>query len=280
MKLEQMFKGTETTIYDRTRKMNHLGITSSDDFQKLEDTDRIMKIVTKTGNVYSINAYLWAIIAYLKAVPDGRGVPLLKFYQDAINENLVGVAERKANNTLATDKNSDKYVPLDILRARLDSSHASPEDRLIVGLYVTQVPVRNDYARMHIVNDIEDAKSKLRNYIIVTPQKISFLLNVYKTSARYGPLLFDASPYVTKLLRSDPKLFDIFSLSENAMQKRVNVSSRRVFGLPMSINVFRHIYEIALQSSEQYRKMTISERAREHHRLAHSLLTGLGYMRV
>jgi hypothetical protein len=53
--------------------------------------------------------------------------------------------------------------------------------------------------------------------------------------------------------------------------------SDRVFGKPLTINDYRHIFEIAIQKDPNYKDMTIAEKEKLHESLLHNHNTALRY---
>jgi hypothetical protein len=64
------------------------------------------------------------------------------------------------------------------------------------------------------------------------------------------------------------------------MKKRVKTVSEQYFMKPLSINDYRHIWEISIQNDEHYNKLNLNDREALHKQLLHSMNTALKYNRV
>lgn len=264
---------SEATLKARTYYLSKLGIDKPGDWTVLRDIPRITAAVLSSENVYTRNTRLSHILEFLKAI--GKVIPE---YTRLFDENYLKFQERKNNNTVESDPHGHKYRPVPELIETLKNSKSSPRNRFLVGVYLTMPPMRNDLSGVQVVYKLSDT-TRAGNYLVMSRQPY-FYLQQYKTAGLYGAMKIPLSSYVHGVLRDNPEVMSVFELSENALSKAVKRASKSVLGTDYTINNYRHMAEMHLQSSPEYSQMTISERTKAHARLAHSHSTGLAYGRV
>ncbi len=309
--MDKLFSNvSETTKKARINFLKKIGVESIDDYSALIDVNNIMNnYILDSKNVNTQSTRMFHIIEFLKAL-DVK--PLLAKYTNLMKD-IKEASIKKQNDTSTSDK-SDRYeTPLIDLQIQLinkdpypsyTSSNASLnaikiyQDYLLMCLYVLNPALRNDFANLKIVNKASDLK-KEGNYLVVTPRVIYIYLNEYKNSRSMGSVRIDIDGYTTKTIRN---LFNMYktlkknpsslfnhinmndssfeAISEDALKKRVKSVSNYYFNKPLSINDYRHIWEIAIQNDDGYKNLNLNDREDMHRKLLHSMNTALKYNRV
>lgn len=173
---------------------------------------------------------------------------------------------------------------------------------VLVGVYTLMPPLRNNWRSIYIVSSMRGTlANKDRNYLIVSTKingRYKLVLNTYKNSKSGGQVILDIqNKDLIEILNwwlsalkslmgsvSTPVLmYDIFDYgmdlvgTENAIVKQLIRVSERYFGVPLSINNYRHIHEQYIQTLPGYNKMTPAERQTLHARLLHREETARNY---
>jgi hypothetical protein len=120
---------------------------------------------------------------------------------------------------------------------------------------------------------------------------MKIILNKYKTAKTYGRQEIKLTPKLTKLLKiwidllkkligKKPTYALGYSIISNGVEHSSNEDSLRkklgrytefIFGIKLTINDFRHLWEIDIQTNPKYAKMTLEERRAMHMKLLHGL---------
>jgi hypothetical protein len=302
-----------TTIAPTTRKarINYLvkiGVKNLDDYSVLNDVDNIVnKYIADSDNANTQATRIFHIIEFLKAVNDK---PLLAKYNDkmkAIKEASI----KKQNDTATKDKSERYEIPLKDLQVSLLSKNPYPnfdlgmgkslgmikayQDYILMAMYVLNPALRNDLHNLSIIKKAGDIEKK--NYLVVNPRALYVYLNEFKNSRSMGPVRVDLTDYTKQLIRNLFKIYTALKLkpaslfnhvsatkiepmTEDALKKRVKAVSKQYFGKELSINDYRHIWEISIQNDESYRNLNLNDREAVHKQLLHSLNTAMKYNRV
>jgi hypothetical protein len=171
------------------------------------------------------------------------------------------------------------------------------QECLMLALYVWQVAVRNDWANLTITHRIIIPNTG--NWLQVKKDKsMVLILNDYKTDAQYGKQRINVDPRLAKLIGIwidllerllDRKVIHPIYYTINAKGKIDWVENKQSFnrqfmriaekilGKRATINTFRHAHEEKIQSSEEYKNMTISQKTKEHMKLLHGYTQGQKY---
>lgn len=169
---------------------------------------------------------------------------------------------------------------------------------LTVAVYALQPPLRSDWFALKIVKRLGDIKDSDSNFIYIKNQsRMKLILNEYKTAYLTGTRSIeiedpDLRRYIygwykiLTVLVEEPAYLLGYTITKTAIvynentettRRTIPIISQKVFGKPLTINDFRHIYEINLQTDPRYAKMTQAERNTEHAKLLHSTPTAQLY---
>ena len=172
------------------------------------------------------------------------------------------------------------------------------QECVIPSLYVWQTALRNDWAELTITRRIVIPNSG--NWLQIKKDGTMYIiLNEYKNAAHMGKQKIQLTTKCQQLMRIWLELLErilgdkpehplYYSINakgdvkwiENAdtMGRQLSRFSVKIFGRAATINTFRHAHEIALQETDEYKRMTVKERTEAHAKLLHSLTTGVKYM--
>jgi hypothetical protein len=121
---------------------------------------------------------------------------------------------------------------------------------MVVLRFYLNFPLRNDLADVKVISS-KDEDDKKDNFLFVTPEKISLILNDYKTAKTFGPQEYDIDKkfskivriflkhntsgyFITKTNRSQP-------ISANGITKLLNRLFMRELDKKISTSMIRHI---------------------------------------
>lgn len=306
--MNQLFQNiAPTTRKARINFLDKIGVKSTDDYSVLLDVDNIMNdYVLDSANVNTQATRIFHIIEFLKAV-DNK--PVLAAYNN-IMKQIKEDSIKKQNDTSTTDR-SDRYMPLDELQVKLVNKNPYPnfsvanasrnmikayQDYLLMCLYVLNPALRNDFHNLEIITKAAKLEDK-GNFLVVNARALYIYLNEYKNSRSMGSVRINLTDYTVSVIRNLFKIYKalkitpttlfnhvsekkIEPMTEDAMKKRVKTVSEQYFMKPLSINDYRHIWEIAIQNNDNYNKLNLNDREALHQQLLHSMNTALKYNRV
>jgi len=172
----------------------------------------------------------------------------------------------------------------------------------LMACYTLQPALRADWTTLQLTSRIRSIPAE-GNWLYFRRSGQGYALRVvmqdFKNERHMGKTIIEVSQPLAKVLsmwlkvlqrmRNRVEYLFIWSFKQGQM---VHVSSRnslarrlpRIFeeyaGTPLTVNDMRHIHENALQTSDDYQRMTVRERERAHAQLLHSHHTGITYNRV
>lgn len=314
--MEQLFANVSSiTRKCRIGYLKSIGVVSPTNYDVLKDIQAIKSKIESSNNPKTRATRVFHITTFLELVGDTKLLqPYTKLMSRYKNESI----NAQLDNTIANDKKADRYTDIEDLQKMLLISKPklvqTPtlkdiktfQKYLLLSFYVLQPPIRNDLANLTIVSAKKHMKDRI-NYLVITPRVIYVYLYKFKNSSSFkdgvrvdlDDEIKDSIRYVMKLykqLKLTPlTLINSFVLqsktqaireseispaSENAIQKMITRYSKELFPTQMSINDFRHAWEIKLQNSEEYKHMSLAQREQEHKKLLHSTTAALTYNRV
>lgn len=264
-------KLAKRTRESRLAFLSKIGITKPSDYTLLRNPNSIYKRFIASDKPTTESTRIFHIIEFLKAIDQ---TALENKYRAMAQDIIAEARKHVEDNRLESDPRADRYLPLDDLKNIL---RITPDtiDKLLVSLYVDNVPMRNNYHSINVVSKESDI-DPMRNNLVFNKRGAMLITDNYKTFKVYGRLKLKLSPETTRLIR----LLNFPSLSEESFKARLRRASVKIFGKPLTINDYRHIYEIDLQHSPKYKDMTIAERRIAHEELKHSGNIAQRYNRV
>lgn len=264
-------KLAKRTRESRLAFLAKIGVTKPSDYTLLRNPNSIYKRFIASDKPTVEATRIFHVIEFLKSIDQTA----LENKYRAMAQDIIAEAKRhEEDNRLESDPRASRYLPLDDLKQIL---RMAPDnvDKLLVSLYVNNPPQRNNFYNINVVKKEADI-DPLRNNLVVNTRGITLITDLYKTFKVYGRLKLKLSNETSRLIR----LLNFPVFSEEAFKARLRRASLRVFGKPLTINDYRHIYEIDLQHSDKYKDMTILEKRKAHEALKHSGTTAQKYNRV
>lgn len=183
----------------------------------------------------------------------------------------------------------------------------SLQELIIPAVYLFQPALRNDWGNLHITSKMSGLTND-KNYLYVRGSTMRLIMNVYKNSKSLGHQEIEVRPELVKLLEiwfailkqmlgtkpSYPLLYNItkskceYVESEDALRRQIPRTTQRVFdikdasGKPigLSINDFRSLWEIDIQTNPNYAKLTVEQQKKLHLELLHGAEIAKFYNRV
>lgn len=179
------------------------------------------------------------------------------------------------------------------------------QDITLLACYIWQPPIRNNYSGL-ILTHKSIGLTNDKNWIQLKKRKdsklsdMNLILNNFKNSKYMGKTTIKVMPKLADLMSIWISLLDLiysdkvvkpFQYTINSRGKvqlieYVQTTSRtipriseKLFGRPLTINDYRHIAESALQTSDEYKNMTLAERKAKHGEMLHSLEVAQTYMK-
>jgi hypothetical protein len=311
--LNNMFNDISTTS-----KKARVSFLNKVDLNNLNNVDKTLNdYVNTSDNIGTQYNRIKHIFKYLEESKSSN--ELYNKYKKIGDDLSNQIHIKRDSNNLENDKKSERYIELSDLKIKLLSHYPTVslkelkknnrvnefitsinklQDFLLISLYVNNAPLRNDYADINIVSSKKVTTDTKKNYMVLNNKSVYIILNVYKNSERINnQYKIEISKYNIKLIRLLKSLYKIIDypfqflfnhISRNKIEKstdtslvkRIPILSTRYFGKPLSINDYRHIYEMELQHSERYKNMNIIEREHEHQLLLHSTSEAMRYNRV
>lgn len=267
-----------------------------EDLDWLTDVEKITDILSDK-HFTTLRNYLNSIIVSLQVTeyPD----ELIKEYQSIrdefndkyIKENSTGVISAKQEENFATMDEINgviKEMKEEIDSKKLFRKDITPKEKALVQMYVminilTQYPFRNDLAGMKLIkkkafNNLSMNEKKKNNYLLQDKNDFYFILNEYKTQAKYGEKKIKVEKNnLPSLLRKFIPLLDSEYLfvsstgkpfSRNALTQILSKTFEKYLGKKISTTLLRKIY-----MSSKYQG-TKNEMEKDAEILGHSKETG------
>lgn len=241
-----------------------------EDLDWLTDVEKITDILSDK-HFTTLRNYLNSIIVSLQVAEYPE--ELIKEYQSIrdefndkyIKENSTGVISAKQEENFATMDEINgviKEMKEEIDSKKLFRKDITPKEKALVQMYVminilTQYPFRNDLAGMKLIkkkgfNNLSMDEKKKNNYLLQDKNDFYFILNEYKTQAKYGEKKIKVEKNnLPSLLRKYIPLLDseyLFvsstgkPISRNALTQVLSKTFEKYLGKKISTTLLRKIY--------------------------------------
>jgi len=268
-----------------------------EDLDWLTDVEKITDILSDK-HFTTLRNYLNSIIVSLQVAEYPE--ELIKEYQSIrdefndkyIKENSTGVISAKQEENFATMDEINKVIKEmkeEIDSKKLFRKDITPKEKALVQMYViinilTQYPFRNDLAGMKLIkkkgfNNLSMDEKKKNNYLLQDKNDFYFILNEYKTQAKYGEKKIKVEKNnLPSLLRKYIPLLDseyLFvsstgkPISRNALTQVLSKTFEKYLGKKISTTLLRKIY----MSSKYDPKLNV-EMEKDAEIMGHSKETG------
>lgn len=229
--------------------------------------------------------------------------------KQADNFESLSMLQIKLNQSFDTlfnqyDIKTNRITKADIERlgSNLYKFAAKYQELVILSCYIYQPALRDDYSHMKFSSSIAKTKNKDFNYFRFNRQwnNVKLVMNTYKNSKIYGRVEIECTAEFKYVMREwyhflclilnvkQPEYVFLYEFhakdksiswidSKNGLTQKIKRSSLFWFDKDLSINSFRHIWEIHFQENEDYKKMTIGESEAIHKLLLHNYDTAKRY---
>lgn len=298
---------SKALLYTRTRFIAKLlADNKATDLSILAKPRPIIDYINSSGTDGTRRNKFLHVVAFLRAIDQANRAEPFQREADA----LKAVVNEQALNNRMTEKDHAKYKPLPEIQAKVREllhrlseplNTAEKKDSLarmkelqkaiIIAMYTLMPPLRDDLNELLFTRRVIGLK-KTQNYLVSTSKSMYIVLNEYKTAKKFGKMKL---PIEDPDLRSAIDLFmkrvaelgakptqlffwdfsninDVPKLSNSnrAISNQLHSWSAKMIGAPLTINDYRHIYEMHLQRSPEYQRMTQKEKNELHMRMLHS----------
>jgi hypothetical protein len=273
----------------------------------LSDFEGIMdKIKDKSQNTQK--SYLISVIVDLSSVAssDPKLIKKYEIKRDALQETYNNIlashskTPSQEENWVTWDeflelveKVGDSVKYLDKKKDWSDAEILKYQEYLIMMLY-KNYPVRNDWATMKVLTQREYKKlpqdSKKNFLVVITNKKpmFKFILNSYKTSAKYSQKIIEVKDSALEkvirkfLLHQQSEFFTVSpvgtlgdrALTSNELTKLFGLVSTRILGKRLGSSLLRHIYLSSKYGDE------VKEKDKDAELMMHSLGMQDGYIKT
>lgn len=210
------------------------------------------------------------------------------------HEMYAGKEQAHYNTNEPTQRQRDKYVSFNEMKARLESwkdPHVSLKSSLqyvLITMYVWIRPKRADFGRIKVYN--KDPRRRDINYLVLKEGDSRFVLNRYnKTQGAKGEAIIEPVPpdlasVITASLARHPRRYLFVGKDEkpfktpNAYSKFVSNTYKHHFGKATGVSMLRHIYisekidlnKLSVQEKDAIaQSMGHSRRQQEQYKLLH-----------
>ena len=288
MNLEEIFKdkseSTKKNYIQRINRLKKLYFPDDNDYIFIKKPNRLIKKIN--GSDYPASTKRDYYIALYAVNPNEKYKNEMYKFRDETNtkQGESKISEEKIKN-YDTMKNLRK-----ILDMMPEDTYTQVRDKLLISIYLLKPPIRNDLEGVSIFKkDLLHFHANIKdtlNYIQKKDKEFIFYLNQYKTVKKYGPkkIIYSKSedPEIYNLFKKIIKFNKPFLIvndtnNNNLDDKQISALIIKIFenylNKHVSINTIRHIYETELINSEEYKKMSMTQKKAKHDELMHDFTT-------
>jgi len=269
----------------------------------LKDYDRVMESLADE-NTNTTKNRLIAIVVSLQA--SGGEKKLIDKYQKSMIE-LAEQSNEQYKKQEKTDKQKENWVDYQDLvnltndmlkrvkkhnilkKENISKAEYNLLQEMVVLRFYLNFPLRNDLADVKVIND-KSEDDKKGNFLLVTPEKISLLLNDYKTAKTFGPQEYNIDAkfskiiriflkhnnsgfFITKTNRSQP-------ISANGITKLLHKIFMRELDKKISTSMIRHITATYDRRNDKTLKELEELKKKVQKRYLHSVATNHEYRKI
>jgi len=285
MNLEEILKdksdSTKKNYIQRINRLKKLYFPDDNEYIFIKKPNRLIKKIN--GSDYPASTKRDYYIALYAVDPIEKYKNEMYKFRDETNtkQGESTISEEKLKN-YDTMKNLRKI--LDIMP---ENTYIEVRDKLLISIYLLKPPIRNDLESVAIFKKLLDpSTNNTLNYIQKKDKEFIFYLNEYKTVKKYG------AKKIVYSKSQDPEIYNLFKkimkfnkpflivndTNNNPLDdKQISALIIKIFenylNKHVSINTIRHIYETELINSEEYKKMSMTQKKAKHDELMHDFTT-------
>jgi hypothetical protein len=311
--MENLFLNNSfNTRKERIRFLIKIGITDLNNYDVLNDINNIFNTYILNSNSNGTQkTRIFHIIEFLKLTNNNDLLEKYRKKAEPIINNAIN--DEKSNTTTK----QDRYIKLQDIQKKLleqipdiitvkkfeklkyneQINYVNKlQDYILLSLYIFTPAIRNNYWTLNIIKYKKDIDTSTNlNYMILNQTHVYIYLQNYKNVSALKSIKIDIDKETQKLIKLYMKLLEILlnekpkhflyhislkkiePAKENATKTKIIDLSKKYFNIPFSINDYRHMWEIYIQNSEEYKKMTYKQKEKLHNKLLHSIDTALKY---
>jgi hypothetical protein len=235
-------------VYNLNRLKTLMGV-EDESLKWLKNTKKVIDFIDALD--YSLNykkSFYIAIVSLLKLQNSlKKELEVYRTKQLSYNNEQSKIYDKQ----MLSPNEEEKFMNWpDIVKAAKQMEPDS-EDHLIVSLYTLLPPLRNDFVKMKIVDEIPTDASG--NYLIVGPKTSQIVLNEFKTSRKYGTQIIDVPSKLNLIIKKYLKNYPtdvLFNTTEPQMSKKIGDVFEKLLGKRVTINILRHSYISYMKRNE------------------------------
>ena len=240
----------------------------TDNWKFLDDIDEVKNKLSHLHYTSQRNYFNSIIILLMALNSDKKNDKLIEQYNEIRDEGNKKYQDDNATGVIS-DKQKENFVELSEIQKMISEMDKEikdkklrtketlkPKEKMLVQVFLlfniySRLPMRNDVSGMTITtkrlyNKLGEAEKKENNYLVVEKNKMFFVLNQFKTSAKYKELDIDIPKDLEKILR--------FYIKVNGL-KNGDVLFTSTTGTPLSRNALSQLF---IKTSKKYLGKSIS----------------------
>jgi hypothetical protein len=283
---------TRKTYIDRIASIKKLIEYDKDDLNFLKNDKKIIKFIDNSELKLSTKKINYISLAVITALQDAENKT--NYYNKMMEYKIKNNDERQENEVSnEISKNWASYDDLKKMYEKMPEETAEEiQEKALIALYVLQPPLRNDYAKIKVMN--RSPRTETNNYMIVQKNKIEFCINQHKTADNFGAISLNYdNNHHQEIYRILKKWFEhnktnyLFikistqrALNENDLSKLIPAIFEKNIKKHITIQLLRQIFETEEQNKESYINGSMKDRKEVHDKLKHSSNVAMEYRKI
>ena len=259
----------ESTVKMYVSNLNKLQkMFNTDDWKFLDDIDKVKEKLNHLHYTSQRNYFNSIIILLMALNSDKKYDKLIEEYNEIRDEGNKKYQDDNATGVIS-DKQKANFVDLSEVQNMINTMDKEIKDKglkkketltgkekMLIQVFIlfniyTRLPMRNDVSGMtittkRIYNKLTEDQKKDNNYLVIEKNKMFFVLNQFKTSAKYKELDIDIPKDLEKLLR--------FYIKVNGLSNGDTLFTSTT-GKPLSRNALSQLF---IKTSQKYMSKNIS----------------------
>ena len=259
----------ESTVKMYVSNLNKLQkMFDTDNWKFLDDIDKVKEKLNHLHYTSQRNYFNSIIILLMALNSDKKYDKLLEKYNEIRDEGNKKYQDDNATGVIS-DKQKKNFAELSEVQDMINTmdkeikdkglkkkDNLTAKEKMLIQVFIlfniyTRLPMRNDVSGMSIItkrlyNKLTEDKKKDNNYLVIEKGKMFFVINQFKTSAKYKELDIDIPKDLEKLLR--------FYIKVNGLTNG-DVLFTSSTGKPLSRNALSQLF---IKTSKKYMDKSIS----------------------
>jgi hypothetical protein len=174
------------------------------------------------------------------------------------------------------------------------------QKHVLLGVYTWQPALRSDWGTLEITSASVNRLATDKNWLqVLRGGRVRIIMNVYKNAKSMGNQIIEVESLklkqfikywinlIGRITGTSPQFLFWYELTANKpakfnssrdnLTKAISRASDQILGTHLSVNSFRHMWEMDLQSTDDYKRATMAEKAELHRKLLHGTMMGQQY---